>query len=210
VHGLASHERQRASERTCELSERLGENEVQLRGLVNLAQTYFPRGEPLRTLEIGERCLELARREGNPGLLSSAHLTAAFGAHACGHLDDAVSHYQESILHAKRANGRGFIGSLDPWTVSSTQLACVLQLLGRSAEAVPLAQGGLRHAREEQNLFCLGLAETVMGWLHKYRREPEIVRTPTPRSRWRKNMDFRNGWRGEYLTGAGLGPSLIQ
>ena len=35
---------------------------------------------------------------------------------------------------------------------------CVLQLLGRSDEALSLAQEGLRHAREEQNLFSLGHA----------------------------------------------------
>jgi adenylate cyclase len=125
---------------------------------------------------MGERCLKLAEGQEDSGMLSSAQLAAAFGAHACGHLDDAVSHYQEAILHAKRASGRGFVGPLDPWTVSSTQLACVLQLLGRSAEAVPLAQGGVRHAREAQNLFSLGLAESVMSWFHQYRREPGIVR----------------------------------
>jgi tetratricopeptide (TPR) repeat protein len=177
VHGLASPERQRVIERMCELSEKLGETEVQLRGLVNLAYTYFPRGEPLPTLEIGKRCLELAEQTGNSALLSSVHLTAAFGAHACGHLDDAASHYQEAMLHAKRAKAGGFVGPLDPWTVSATQLACVLQLLGRSAEAVPLAQEGLRRAREVQNLFSLGHAESVMGWLHQYRREPGSVRT---------------------------------
>ncbi len=176
VHGLASHERQRVIERMCELSERLGETAVQLHGLVNLAYTYFPRGEALQTLEIGERCLKLAEGEEDSGMLSSAHLAAAFGAHACGHLDEAVSHYQEAILHAKRANGRGFVGPLDPWTASATQLACVLQLLGRNAEAVTLAEEGLRHAREEQNLFSLGHAESVMSWFHQYRREPEIVR----------------------------------
>jgi adenylate cyclase len=110
-------------------------------------------------------------------MLSSAHLAAAFGAHACGHLDDAVSHYQEAIFHAKRAKGRGFIGPLDPWTASATQLSCVLQLLGRSAEAVALAEEGLRHAREVKNLFSLGHGEAVMSWLHQYRREPEITRT---------------------------------
>src|SRR5260221_9938225 len=92
------------------------EKPPQLHGLVNLAYTYFPRGEALQTLEIGERCLKLAEGEEDSGMLSSAHLAAAFGAHACGHLDDAVSHYQEAIFHAKRAKGRGFIGPLDPWT----------------------------------------------------------------------------------------------
>src|SRR5208282_5397416 len=39
------------------------------------------------------------------------------------------------------------------------------------------AQEGLHHAREEQNLFNLGLVTSVMCWLHQYRREPEITRT---------------------------------
>jgi class 3 adenylate cyclase/tetratricopeptide (TPR) repeat protein len=177
VHGLASHERQRVIERMCELGERLGEASVQLHGLVNLAYTYFPRGEALQSFEIGERCLKLADGEEDAGALSSAHMAAAFGAHACGHFDIAVPHYQEAILYAKRAKGRGFVGLLDPWTESATQLACVLQLLGRSGEAVLLAQEGLRHAREVQNLFSLGLGESVVSWLHQYRREPRIVLT---------------------------------
>jgi tetratricopeptide (TPR) repeat protein len=177
VHGLASHERQRVIERMCELGERLGEASVQLHGLVNLAYTYFPRGEALQSFEIGERCLKLADGEEDAGTLSSAHMAAAFGAHACGHFDMAVPHYQEAILHAKQAKGRGFVGLLDPWTESATQLACVLQLLGRSGEAVWLAQEGLRHAREVQNLFSLGLGETVVSWLHQYRREPRTVLT---------------------------------
>jgi tetratricopeptide (TPR) repeat protein len=50
-------------------------------------------------------------------------------------------------------------------------------LLGRCNEAFSVAQEGLRHAREEQNLFSLGLAYTVMSWFHQLRREPKLVRT---------------------------------
>jgi adenylate cyclase len=119
----------------------------------------------------------LAERTEEPEVLASAHLATAFGAHACGRLGEAVSRYQESIHHAKRASRRGFIMTIDPWSASATQLSCVLQLLGRGVEAVALAQEGLRHARQEQDLFSLGLATTVMAWLHQYRREPEITRT---------------------------------
>jgi class 3 adenylate cyclase/tetratricopeptide (TPR) repeat protein len=215
IHGIASHERQRVIERMCELGERLGETAVQLHGLVYLAYTYFPRGEALQTLEIGERCLKLAEGEEDSGMLSSAHLAAAFGAHACGHLDDAVSHYQEAILQAKQAGGQGFVGPLDPWTASATQLACVLQLLGRSTEAIPLAQEGLDHAREVQNLFSLGHGEAVMGWLHQYRQEPKITRTYADAgvalaeehgfSEWMAWGIFHRGWvmaeRGEVEKG---------
>jgi adenylate cyclase len=47
----------------------------------------------------------------------------------------------------------------------------------QSPSTVAVAQRALRHAREEQSLFSLGLAETVTSWFHQYRREPGIVRT---------------------------------
>ena len=176
LHGFASNERLLIIEQICELSEKLGETAVKLRGLINLAQTYFPRGEPLRTLEIGERCLKLTEHSDDSEVLAATYLSTAFGAHACGRLGEAVSHYQATILHARKANRRGFV-PIDPWTSGSTQMACALQLLGRGGESVPLLQEGLRHAREAQDPFNLGLAFAVLGWFHQYRREPAMVRT---------------------------------
>jgi predicted ATPase len=55
-------------------------------------------------------------------------------------------------------------------------MSSVVHLLGRTDEALSLVQEGLQHAREEQNLFNLGLAYTTTCWLHQYRHEPEITR----------------------------------
>jgi class 3 adenylate cyclase len=52
LHGFASREHQMAVERICELTEQLGENALLLGGLVNLANLYFARGEPMRALEM--------------------------------------------------------------------------------------------------------------------------------------------------------------
>ena len=60
LHGFASREHQLAIERICELTEQLGENALLLGGLTNLANLYFARGEPMRTLELGRRCVDLA------------------------------------------------------------------------------------------------------------------------------------------------------
>ena len=147
VHGIASNERLRAIERACELSQQLGETVMQLHGLINLAQLYYPRGEPMRTLELGQRCLKLAEGTDDFEATAYAHMTTAFAKHAFGRFSEAVVHYQDAILHAKRASRRGLIMPVEPWSCSATQMSCVVHLLGRIDEALSLAQEGLHHAR---------------------------------------------------------------
>jgi predicted ATPase len=107
--GIASNERLRAIERVCELSERLGETVMQLHGLINLAQLYYPRGEPARVLELSDRCLKLAESADNLEAIAFAYMTRAFAAHGFGRFNEAILHYQDAILHAKRATRRGLI-----------------------------------------------------------------------------------------------------
>jgi class 3 adenylate cyclase/predicted ATPase len=176
LYGLASEERHRAIERMCELAEQLGERSIQLRGLINLAHFYYPRGEALRTLELGRRCLELAEAIGEPEVLAAIHLTAGFGAHGCGRLAEATTHYRAAMSHAEQTNQRNSIIPMEPWSQAAGQAGCVLQLLGRSVEAVKLVAAGLSRAREARHHFTLGLSLTLEGWFHQYRREPEVVR----------------------------------
>jgi hypothetical protein len=60
LHGPASPEVERTSGLICDLGEKIGEADQLLRGLLPLAVVYFTRGEPVRGLELGRRCLELA------------------------------------------------------------------------------------------------------------------------------------------------------
>ena len=176
THGFASDERLHAIERLSELGERLGETIVQLRGLVNLAQTYFPRGEPLRTAEIAARCLKLAEGIDDSEVLAAVHLSAASSEQTTGRLEEAVSQYRTTLLHARKARRSGFV-PIDAWTSAATQLSCNLLLLGRGSEGAALLEEGLRHARDVQDAFALGLAHTVTCWFHQYQREPQIVLT---------------------------------
>ena len=57
------------------------------------------------------------------------------------------------------------------------RIGLAFQLLGRVGEAIKAAEEGLQHARESKHLFSLGVCLISVGeWLHRYRREPEIVR----------------------------------
>jgi predicted ATPase len=92
LYGFASEEHHRVIERICELAEQLGEKATHFRGLVNLATVYFTRGEPLRTLELGRRCFELAKGIGEPQVVAAIDLMLAYGAHGCGRLAEANAH----------------------------------------------------------------------------------------------------------------------
>ena len=206
LYGLASEERQRAIERICELAEQLGERATQLRGLINLAALYFPRGEPLRALELARQCLELAEGIEEPEMLAATHLVAGFAAHGCGRLAEATTHYRAAMGHAEHANQGNSVLPMEPWSVAAVQAGFALQLLGHSVEAVKLVEAGLSRAREAQHRFTLGGVLTVEGWFHQYRREPEVVRAlVTPRLHYPKQMAFRSGCaRGHYNRGWAL------
>ena len=175
LYGFASEEHHRVIERICELGEQLGEKATHFRGLVNLATFYFTRGEPLRTLELGRRCLELAEGIGEPEVVAAIDLMLAYGAHGCGRLAEANAHYRTVMDYAEHANQLNWVLPNELWSTAAVQAGCAFQLLGHSAEALKLVDAGLSRAREAQHRFTLGLALTVAGWLHQYRREPEAV-----------------------------------
>jgi predicted ATPase len=204
LHGFASREHQLAVERICELTEQLGEDALLLGGLANLANLYFARGEPMRTLELGRRCVDLAANTQDAEVLASAHLMAGYGAHGCGHLSEAVSYFRDGAFHAERVDQQPLTLPVIPSSTGPTQVCSVLQLLGRGTEALELAEKGLNRARESQHLFSLGFALTVVGWLYQYRREPEIARAHAQAaialaeehgfSEWQAWGHFHHGW----------------
>jgi predicted ATPase len=76
---------------------------------------------------------------------------------------------------AEHANQLNWVLPNELWSTAAAQAGCAFQLLGHSAKAVKLVEAGLSRAREAQHRFTIGLALTVAGWFHQYRREPEAV-----------------------------------
>src|SRR5581483_8098733 len=72
LYGSSSVERERLMMRICELGERLGEVDRQLRELIALCGLYFSRGEPVRGLELASRCFELAEATQDVALVTGA------------------------------------------------------------------------------------------------------------------------------------------
>jgi tetratricopeptide (TPR) repeat protein len=172
LHGGSSPERERLVRRMCELGDKIGEVEELLRGLITLCNLYFVRGDSAPGLEVAKRCLKLAGEIQDSGMIADAHYSAGILACSCGNLREGLSHFEAAALHSSRANrGMALVGFMYS---SSTDLAWLLQLLGRINEAAKLSEEGLAHARDSKHLFNLGHELTLVGIISNYRRQPEI------------------------------------
>jgi tetratricopeptide (TPR) repeat protein len=153
----------------CELGERIGEKGQLLLGLTELCQLHFVRGEASEGLELATRCLGLAEETLDPESLAVAAQNAAFLAHSCGNLRQAVSHSQDALHY----NDRAHVDVLQIGLLFNTAVALVLaldlHLLGRVSEALTVAEQGLRYARESKHGFsiCFALCYARMGQTEK-------------------------------------------
>jgi hypothetical protein len=79
----------------CELSERVGDQSVRLRGLLNVAAARFSRGEISRSLEISRSCRKLAEQDSSPEMLLPVQLLLATGLRCSADLVQAslLGHY---------------------------------------------------------------------------------------------------------------------
>jgi tetratricopeptide (TPR) repeat protein len=174
--GLGSHENERVIRRMCELGERIGEKEQILRGLLAVSGLHFMRGESVRGLQVAKLCVNLAESVQDARLLADAHWRAGVLAQHCGKLREAVTHIEDAIHYSKRASSSVSTQGLS-FSVFPTGLVMTLQLLGQVGKAIEKMEEGLRHARQSGRLYDLGFVLTVPGGIvHRYRREPEILR----------------------------------
>jgi class 3 adenylate cyclase/tetratricopeptide (TPR) repeat protein len=173
LYGSTSQQRESAVRRMCDLGERIGEADLLLRGLIALSHFYFAQAEAARGLELSGRCLELAAKTQDAGLLAYARWTAGVLAVSCGKLREAVSHLEAGTRGIGQPNRSIPLLGLLYGSAFKGHLAIALQLLGRVDDALKLADDGLKQARESRHLFSLGLALLVRGSLAHYRREPE-------------------------------------
>jgi class 3 adenylate cyclase/tetratricopeptide (TPR) repeat protein len=177
LYGSSSPERERVIGRMCDPGEKIGEADQLLRGLIPLSFLYFTRGESAKGFELSTRCLELAEKTQDAGLLADTRISRGRLAQSGGRLREAVSNYEEGMRALDRTNR-----NISNWGVSfrsafECNLAQAFQLLVRVREALRLAEQGLRHARESKHPFTLCFALLAGGQtFHHFRREPEIVR----------------------------------
>jgi class 3 adenylate cyclase/tetratricopeptide (TPR) repeat protein len=174
LHGIGSHERERALTRTCEISERLGDTVSLLRGSVFLSLLYIARGDPVRARETCSRHLELAEQSGVEEILAPAHWIIGLSTFFSGDLNEARRLSREWRERFEAAPQGAFPINLPAEVLGHT--AQVVHLLGGISEALRLGQESLERARILKQPFTLGMVLVTVGWLYQVRREPETVR----------------------------------
>jgi tetratricopeptide (TPR) repeat protein len=174
LHGIGSQERERAFERVCEISERLGDTTSLLRGSIFLSFLYIARGEPLRAREICRRHLDLAEQSGAVEILAPAHWIIELSTLFSGDLNETRRLSHEWRERFEAAPHGAFPVNL---SVTVSQHCCLaVHLQGGISEALKLGQESLGRARALNHQFTLGMVLIHVGWLYHVRREPEAVR----------------------------------
>ncbi len=106
-YGASSKQRELATNRLCEIGEKIGEPDQIVRGLVSLVLLRFTQGEASRGLEIARRCLELAKSTEDTALLADAEWQYGEVAESCGNLSESLPAFENARDHADRLE-RGF------------------------------------------------------------------------------------------------------
>jgi class 3 adenylate cyclase/tetratricopeptide (TPR) repeat protein len=174
LHGIGSHERERALEQVCEISERLANTASLLRGSIFLSLLYIARGDPVRAREICSRHLELAEQSGVAEILAPAHWIINLSTLFTGDLNEARRLSREWMERFESAPQGAFPINLPAEVAGHGSLT--VHLLGGISEALKLGQESLERARILKQPFTLGMVLVTVGWLYQVRREPEAVR----------------------------------
>lgn len=147
--------------------------------LRGLASFYTYRAEFDKGAEVGREILRLADAHDDPSVRADGHLVVGSSLafqrdlHAgLEHVDKAIASY----VSRSRQEPRRFRLGNDPGVASLTTSALMLWMLGFPDRARERARRAVALAMELEHPFTLAYALFHNGFLHLWRREPELVR----------------------------------
>jgi predicted ATPase/class 3 adenylate cyclase len=146
--------------------------------LRSLASFYNYRGEFEKGAEVGREILRLAEVQDDPSMGVDGHLVLGSSTAlrhdlrgGLQHLDTAIALFESQGYRSHRFG----LGN-NPGVACFMTSALVLWLLGHPDRAVQRANRGVALATELGHPFTLAYALFHSGFLHLWRREPELVR----------------------------------
>jgi predicted ATPase/class 3 adenylate cyclase len=151
-----------------------GQHYSVLRGLANL---YILRSEFDKAAELAERILALADVEDDAGMRISGHLIVGSTQAFTGRLRDGLAHLDTAIglFKANPNLAQGSRVGHDPRVASLTTSAFSLWMLGFPDRAVERADAAIAMSDRLGNPYTAAYARFHSGFLHLWRREPELV-----------------------------------
>ena len=177
VRGWGALETAQAFRRAGELSRQIGDTPSQFRALWGLGAFHFVRGDQHKALEVAEQCLELASQSDDDDALIEAHYLIGIVRCVRGDfvrgsadLEACIRLYGSELRHAHRVlYGQDAKASALGW------LAMARWVLGRSDEALALANEGFALVRDAPQPFLLARGLAAVGFVHLFRQEPHAA-----------------------------------
>jgi predicted ATPase/class 3 adenylate cyclase len=177
IHGYTQ-EVEDAYARALELFE--GERELPqlfpvLRGL---ASFYNYRAEFEKGAQVGREILQLADVQDDPSMRVDGHLVLGSSLALQGDLHGGLEHLDKAIDHfeSEAQRSRRFRLGNDPGVACFTTSALTLWILGFPDQALERANRAVAVAIDLEHPFTLAYALFHTGFLHLWRREPDLVR----------------------------------
>jgi predicted ATPase/class 3 adenylate cyclase len=145
--------------------------------LRSLASFHGFRGEMDKAIEYANQILELAEAEGDPSLRVDGYFLLGSDLGFSGHLEQGLGHLDEAIRAFERGTfrPRRFRLGLDVRVSCLTTSGFFLWLLGHPDQAVERVDRAVALATELDHPYSLAYGLFHSGFLHLWRREPELV-----------------------------------
>jgi class 3 adenylate cyclase/tetratricopeptide (TPR) repeat protein len=163
-----------AAERLCA---RVQDNRLLFRAMRGLQTFAMVRGRIEWATDIGQRLIDIAREEGDPGMLMQAHRPMGLNLLYFGRYDEACTHLNRALdlYNAQsHANHRFEYGS-DPAVLARCNAAWAHCLAGRPVTALAQANEAVAHARALDHPHSLAFALSFLASVQQCRNDIEAT-----------------------------------
>jgi hypothetical protein len=146
--------------------------------LRGLASFYNYRAEFEKGARVGREILRLAEHQDDRSMLADGHLVLGYNLAFLDDLHGGLEQLDQGIacFDSKQQGARRFRFGHNPGVACFTTSALVLWMLGFPDRALERADAAVALAVELEHPFTMAYALFHSGFLHLWRREPELVR----------------------------------
>jgi TOMM system kinase/cyclase fusion protein len=175
--GMAASEVGEAYTRARELCQHVGDTKQLFAVSMGLCTFYRQRGEFQTARELGEQCLSLARREGEPMRILEAHRALGVPLFYLGEIALARAHLEQemALYDPQQQQSHAFHYGVDPRISCLSTVNWALWLLGYPDQALGRGHDALTLAQELPHPYSLAYALQGAIRLHRFRREVQAT-----------------------------------
>lgn len=159
------------------LCQEIGETPQLFQVLWGLGRFYLVR-TPLQTCrELGERLLNLAKKQRDPALFLEARNSLGAGLSHLGELSQAQAQLEKgfALYDPQQHRSHALIYGQDPGTVCLSRMTWTLWCLGYPEQALERKRQALALASELDHPFSMAFALNFVAQLHQFRRETQAT-----------------------------------